>query len=105
MLSFAMRRPLVLLRSLLLLLVVAAAVAIGACSGAPEGESTGTRTAETFANDHAAYDYFVGKGLKPFQAAGIVGNLDQESGDDPTAVQPGGPGRGLAQWSAGGGRW
>jgi hypothetical protein len=55
-----------------------------------------------FANDKPAFDYFVGKGLTPFQAAGIVGNLDQESGVDPGAVQfGGGPGRGIAQWSVG----
>ena len=82
------------------------AVATGAaCSGAP-GETIGTgSSASTFANDQPAYDYFVGKGLTPFQAAGIVGNLDQESGVDPTSVESGGgPGRGIAQWSVGG-RW
>src|SRR5581483_45719 len=37
--------------------------------------------------------------------AGIVGNLDQESGVNPGSVQfGGGPGRGIAQWSVGG-RW
>ena len=51
-----------------------------------------------------ACNYFVGKGLTNFQAAGIVGNLDQESGVNPGAVQSGGPGRGIAQWSVGG-RW
>lgn len=43
-------------------------------------------------------------GMTPEQAAGILGNLDQESGFSPGAVQSGGPGRGIAQWSAGG-RW
>ncbi|HEY4238570.1 MAG TPA: phage tail tip lysozyme [Kofleriaceae bacterium] len=57
-----------------------------------------------FANDQAAFDFFVGKGLTNFQAAGIVGNLDQESGVNPNSVQSGGPGRGIAQWSVGG-RW
>ncbi len=57
-----------------------------------------------FPNDQAAYQFFVGAGLTNYEAAGIVGNLDQESGDSPTAVQAGGPGRGIAQWSAGG-RW
>jgi hypothetical protein len=57
-----------------------------------------------FANDKAAYDFFVAKGLTSFQAAGIVGNLDQESGVNPGSVQSGGPGRGIAQWSVGG-RW
>jgi hypothetical protein len=57
-----------------------------------------------FPNDQAAYQFFISAGLTNYQAAGIVGNLDQESGDSPTAVQIGGPGRGIAQWSAGG-RW
>jgi hypothetical protein len=57
------------------------------------------------ANDQTAFDYFVGKGLTDVQAAGIVGNLDQESGMSPTIAQyGGGPGRGIAQWSVGG-RW
>ena len=43
----------------------------------------------------AAYDFFVAKGLANFQSAGIVGNLDQESGVNPGSVQyGGGPGRG-----------
>jgi hypothetical protein len=69
-------------------------------------ESTTEQDAMTaFANDKAAFDFFVGKGLTNFQAAGIVGNLDQESGVDPTIAQyGGGPGRGIAQWSVGG-RW
>jgi hypothetical protein len=57
------------------------------------------------ANDKIAFEFFVGKGLSKVQAAGIVGNLDQESGMSPTISQyGGGPGRGIAQWSAGG-RW
>jgi Phage tail lysozyme len=46
-----------------------------------------------------AFDYFVHKGLSKVQAAGIVGNLVQESGVKATAVQGNGPGRGIAQWS------
>jgi len=93
------------------LLSVALAAWAGAGCVAPTGEEpsekTGSdlaRSPDLFTNDQACYDYFVGKGLKNFQAAGIVGNLDQESGTDPTAVQAGGPGRGIAQWSVGG-RW
>ncbi len=55
-------------------------------------------------DEHTAYTFFVGKGLTPVQAAGIVGNLIQESNVEAGAVQPGGPGRGIAQWSVGG-RW
>lgn len=53
-----------------------------------------------------AYRYFVQKGLKGYQSAGIVGNFIQESGNpiNPRANQPGGAGRGIAQWSEGG-RW
>ena len=54
-------------------------------------------------NEHTAYTYFVNQGLTPVQAAGIVGNLMQESSVIPTAVEyGGGPGRGIAQWSVGG---
>lgn len=55
-------------------------------------------------NGVTACRYFVAKGLKNYQAAGIVGNLMQESSVNPTATEPGGPGRGIAQWSVGG-RW
>ncbi len=84
---------------------VLGAVGLPACSAPPNrGEAVGHSTSALNANDQAAFDFFVGKGLPAFQAAGIVGNLDQESNDDPTAVQAGGPGRGIAQWSVGG-RW
>jgi hypothetical protein len=88
------------------LLAVALAFAAGGCGDAPSSrERTGrAEDAVTFPNDKTACDYFVANGLTAFQAAGIVGNLDQESGVDPTAVQAGGPGRGIAQWSVGG-RW
>jgi hypothetical protein len=87
-------------------LALAGLVVLGmaGCSSAPSGESLGTSSSAIFPNDQAAFTYFVGKGLSDVQAAGIVGNLDQESGVDPTAVQAGGPGRGIAQWSVGG-RW
>ncbi|HJZ88732.1 MAG TPA: phage tail tip lysozyme [Polyangia bacterium] len=82
---------------------LAALMWIGCSSSVPEGENReALRTA--FANDQTAYNFFVSQGLTNFQAAGIVGNLDQESGVDPGAVQSGGPGRGIAQWSVGG-RW
>jgi MYXO-CTERM domain-containing protein len=84
---------------------LAVTIAVGGCGGAGPEEPVGqTESPVTFTNDQAAFDYFLGKGLTNFQAAGIVGNLDQESGVDPTAVQAGGPGRGIAQWSVGG-RW
>jgi hypothetical protein len=87
--------------------LVAAPLAVFAagCSGAAPGESTGTSSAALSSNEEAAYEYFVGKGLTSFQAAGIVGNLMQESDVDPSSVEyGGGPGRGIAQWSVGG-RW
>jgi len=56
-------------------------------------------------NEKTAFDYFVNRGMTKIRAAGIIGNLDQESGMDPTIQQyGGGPGRGIAQWSTGG-RW
>jgi hypothetical protein len=52
-------------------------------------------------NAATAYDYFIGKGLRDFQAAAIVGNLQWESGIDPTlAVMDtnGQMSRGIAMW-------
>ncbi|MBK9769806.1 MAG: hypothetical protein IPP57_03090 [Candidatus Obscuribacter sp.] len=50
-------------------------------------------------NEQKIMDYFMGKGLTRAQAAGIVGNIHQESGGDPNRRQMGGgPGYGLAQW-------
>jgi MYXO-CTERM domain-containing protein len=81
-----------------------AAATLGCSEAQPGDEPVGQASQAIFGNDQTSFDYFVGKGLSPIQAAGIVGNLDQESGDSPTAVQGGGPGRGVAQWSVGG-RW
>jgi hypothetical protein len=97
-------------RALKSLLTVATALTLsvaGAGCGAPDpsAEDTSTENEALTANEHAAFEFFVGKGLKHFQAAAIVGNLIQESGVSPTIKQfGGGPGRGIAQWSAGG-RW
>ena len=79
---------------------------IGCVDSATEQDVAETEQASTtaFANDQTAFNFFIAKGLTSFQAAGIVGNLDQESGVSPTSVQSGGPGRGIAQWSTGG-RW
>lgn len=56
------------------------------------------------ANAKWIYKQLLADGYSPQQAAGILGNLQQESGFNPRAAQSGGPGRGLVQWSEGG-RW
>jgi hypothetical protein len=96
---FFPRRP-----SLVVLSFACAAGVVSCADSATPRDREGQLSQELFANDQTIYDYFVGKGLTSFQAAGIVGNLDQESGGDPMAMQSGGPGRGIAQWSVGG-RW
>ena len=94
------------LATALAIVVLGGTLGAGCVGGPPVDENEEAVTPLTaFANDKTAYEFFVGKGLTNFQSAGIVGNLDQESGVDPTAVQfGGGPGRGIAQWSVGG-RW
>jgi uncharacterized protein (TIGR03382 family) len=89
--------------------IVVACVLGGCVAGPEDGGGTQAEQSElseptAFANDQPAFTFFVSKGLTTFQAAGIVGNLDQESGVNPNSVQSGGPGRGIAQWSVGG-RW
>ena len=79
---------------------------LAACgvAGGP-GETTDQQNDQVVSetpSDKIAFEFFVGKGLTDVQAAGIVGNLDQESGMSPTIAQyGGGPGRGIAQWSVG----
>jgi uncharacterized protein (TIGR03382 family) len=78
---------------------------VAACATEPyDSTDLHVRADTAFANDQTAFDFFIAKGLTNFQAAGIVGNLDQESGVNPSSVQADGPGRGIAQWSVGG-RW
>jgi hypothetical protein len=75
------------------------------CSAGEDGVETADSEAALTNNQKTAYNFFVKKGLKPYQAAAIVGNLIQESSVNPGSVQyGGGPGRGIAQWSVGG-RW
>lgn len=45
-----------------------------------------------------AYNYYIGRGVKPNVAAGIVGNLYKESGLNPNAVGDKGTAYGVAQW-------
>jgi hypothetical protein len=91
-----------------LALTLAFPLLLAGCAGANGSESPDTEDSPLVSengNDKIAFEFFVGKGLSKVQAAGIVGNLDQESGMSPTISEiGGGPGRGIAQWSAGG-RW
>ena len=92
-------------RSLLaaLTLLITGCSVTDSTSGEPIAEESQAVTEN--ANDKIAFDFFLAKGLTPVQSAGIIGNLDQESSMDPTVSEfGGGPGRGIAQWSAGG-RW
>lgn len=62
-------------------------------------------------NIQQAFNYFIGKGLTAVQASGIIGNLEQESGQglNPAAQENGskstspipGVGFGIAQWTSG----
>ena len=88
-----------------LAMVLAGLVLAGCATDSGDDGETSTTEQGLTSNEHAAFDYFVARGLTKRQSAGIVGNLMQESNVVPTAVQyGGGPGRGIAQWSVGG-RW
>ena len=82
------------------------ATSLAACTDPPANSpDLATTESALSSNTHTAFNFFVAKGLTKRQSAGIVGNLMQESGVDPRAIQfGGGPGRGIAQWSVGG-RW
>jgi hypothetical protein len=88
-----------------ILVLAMAALASCAVDTSSDGDQTSSTEQDLSGNQHAAFRYFVARGLTKRQAAGIVGNLIQESSVIPTAREyGGGPGRGIAQWSVGG-RW
>ena len=68
---------------------------------------TGSLTGNT--NAEKVFNYLVSYGFTPQAAAGVIGNLMQESGVNPNSNQHGGgPGRGIMQWGTGPGsgqRW
>jgi hypothetical protein len=61
----------------------------------PEG--TGSLTGNT--NAEKVFNYLIGYGFTPEAAAGVIGNLMQESHVNPKSHQAGGPGRGIMQWT------
>lgn len=56
-------------------------------------------------NAEIAWNYISSMGYSEEATAGILANLQQESGIQPTSEQSGGPGRGICQWEVGGGRF
>jgi hypothetical protein len=87
------------------LLVSTALAGCGTESDTNDDDDLGMSEAALSSNEHTAFNFFVSKGLTKVQAAGVIGNLMQESSVNPAAVEfGGGPGRGIAQWSVGG-RW
>ena len=98
-----------------LMVVLIAGMTIGGLSAAGQSFGASARLhykhradakGAPFANDQTAFDFFESEGLGAVQAAGIVGNFDAESKDNPAAMQQGCTtcGVGIAQWSRGG-RW
>ncbi len=87
-------------------LLVTSSCLVAGCSAAPQEDVDDSNAEVTMSSPKkTAYNFFISKGLKSWQSAGVVGNLLQESSLDPNAKQyGGGPGRGIAQWSVGG-RW
>ena len=78
---------------------VLALIYLGACMQAAPNESSVVSPVSPSPNDQAAFFFFVDRGFSDIQAAGIVGNLDQESNVNPRSVQPSGPGRRIARGS------
>jgi hypothetical protein len=70
---------------------------------------TGTGSLVGNTNAEKVFNYLIGYGFTEQAAAGVIGNLMQESGVNPNSKQlGGGPGRGIMQWGTGagsGGRW
>jgi beta-N-acetylhexosaminidase len=85
----------------------------GYCGGSTDAStSTGSAVTSGSDNEQAIWNWLVGQGLSGAEAAGIMGNIEQESDFDPTIIQGGGDsndptaagsgGWGLVQWTPGG---
>lgn len=55
--------------------------------GCGSADSGGLTPLEGSENAEKAFNFFIAKGLKPFQAAGILGNMQHESGVQPQRLQ------------------
>jgi len=83
----------------------------GGAPGAPTEDQMPPGTGSLVGNTNAekVFNYLIGYGFTEQAAAGVIGNLMQESGVNPQSRQlGGGPGRGIMQWGTGpgsGGRW
>ena len=73
------------------------------CGTAGEGLGDG-EVVNAEDNEKTIFFTLLANGFTKIEAAAILGNLKQESGYNPKANQPDGPGRGIVQWSEGG-RW
>lgn len=72
----------------------------GACSGAGGGTTATILAGDT--NQEKIWNYFAGKGLTAEQIAGVMGNIQAESGFDPGIEEIGNSiGFGIVQWSFG----
>ena len=80
----------------------------GPTIGGASGGSSSGGAADFSGNSNAevVWNFCMSQGFSKQAAAGVIGNMQQESGVDPAACQGGGgPGRGLLQWEAGSGRF
>ena len=80
----------------------------GPTIGGASGGSSSGGAADFSGNSNAevVWSFCMSQGFSKQAAAGVIGNMQQESGVDPAACQGGGgPGRGLLQWEAGSGRF
>ena len=78
----------------LICVVVAFGIAVGGSSNRTSTDGLGEREARVAS-------YLLGKGLDPLHTAAVMGNVQAESDFDPEAVEVGGGGHGLCQWTGG----
>lgn len=69
--------------------------------GSDSCSAGGSVTLRGDSNAEQIWNFFIDNGLSPNQAAGVMGNLAQESGYKPDMVESNGIGYGIAQWSFG----
>ena len=84
--------PLIARVAALTALTIASAGLATACASSTGNEVDDTESSSALTGgEKSAYEYFVAKGLKNYQAAGIIGNLIQESNVNPDSYSKVGP--------------
>ncbi len=84
-----------------MIIVSTLTISEGSCGSTDDTSVTVSSDGTIEQNKKAIWSYLIQKGLSSEATAGVMGNMQAESGFDPSAIEGNGEGHGLIQWSFG----